>query len=248
MTNTLPIKAKLMIGMVTVASICALSLGAMRWQAQAWPQLLLLITAAVVSSRLKIKLPGMTGSMSGSLPVILLAVTQLGLLATLLVGVAAGISQSYSDGSSTPKAKPVQFVFNACTLMNASGLAYLAYHSQLLKTLTTKQPVSVALAAGAFFLANTAPVASIIGMTESSNPLTLWHRVFLWSFPNYMIGAGLTAIVSAVSTITGIATLMGVLFAVYQSYKLYLTRTEETHKRTVEQQSQPRVMAMAAGR
>jgi hypothetical protein len=40
MTNTLPIKAKVMIGMVAVASLCALSFGVVRWQSQAWPQLL----------------------------------------------------------------------------------------------------------------------------------------------------------------------------------------------------------------
>ena len=41
--------------------------------------------------------------------------------------------------------------------------------------------------------------------------------------PNYVIGAGLTAIASAISAISGlvtIASLMTVLFAVYQSYKM----------------------------
>src|SRR6202043_2489434 len=128
MTNNLPIKAKVMIGIVAVASLCALSFGVVRWQTQAWPQLLLLMAAAALSSRLKVKLPGMTSSMSGNLPVILLGVTQLGLFASLLVAVTAAIAQSYSGGNKT---KPVQFVFNACTLLNAAGLAYLVYHSQM---------------------------------------------------------------------------------------------------------------------
>jgi energy-converting hydrogenase Eha subunit A len=66
--------------------------------------------------------------------------------------------------------------------------------------------------------------------------------VFLWSFPNYVIGAGLTAIVSAFTTFNGVATvaaLMAVLFAIYQSYKMYVGRAEQT---------QPGAMAMAAGR
>jgi hypothetical protein len=49
MTNTLPIKAQVMIGMVAVASLCALSFGVVRWQTQAWPQLLLLMAAAALS-------------------------------------------------------------------------------------------------------------------------------------------------------------------------------------------------------
>jgi len=239
MTNNLPIKAKVMIGMVAVASLCALSFGVVRWQTQAWPQLLLLMAAAALSSRLKVKLPGMTSSMSGNLPVILLAVTQLGLFASLLVAVTAAIAQSYTSGGN--KTKPIQFVFNACTLLNASGLAYLAYHSQT-GTHAAAHTMSLVLAAATYFVANTAPVASIIGLTEGGNPFALWHKVFLWSFPNYVIGAGLTAIASAFSTISGLATLaalMAVLFAVYQSYKMYVGRAEQT---------QPKVMAMATGR
>jgi len=239
MTNTLPIKAKVMIGMVAVASLCALSFGVVRWQTQAWPQLLLLMAAAALSSRLKVKLPGMTSSMSGNLPVILLAVTQLGLFASLLVAVTAAIAQSYTSGGN--KTKPIQFVFNACTLLNASGLAYLAYHSQI-GARATAHTMSLVLAAATYFVANTAPVASIIGLTEGGNPFALWHKVFLWSFPNYVIGAGLTAIATAFSTFSGLATLaalMAVLFAVYQSYKMYVGRAE---------QIQPKVMAMATGR
>ena len=239
MTNTLPIKAKVMIGMVAVASLCALTFGVARWQTQAWPQLLLLAAAAAVSSRLRVKLPGMTSSMSGNLPVILLGVTQLGLFASLLVAVTAAVAQSYSGGNKT---KPIQFVFNACTLLNAAGLAYLVYHSQIFAAHATAHTMSLVLAAAAYFLANTAPVASIIGLTEGGNPFALWHKVFLWSFPNYVIGAGLTAIVSSFSTVSGLAmmaTLLAVLFAIYQSYKMYVGRAEQT---------QPRAMAMAAGR
>jgi hypothetical protein len=239
MTNTLPIKAKVMIGMVAVASLCALSFGVVRWQTQAWPQLLLLAVAAAVSSRLKVKLPGMTSSMSGNLPVILLGVTQLGLFASLLVAVTAAVAQSYSGGNKT---KPIQFVFNACTLLNAAGVAYLVYHSQIFAAHATAHTMSLVLAAATYFLANTAPVASIIGLTEGGNPFALWHKVFLWSFPNYVIGAGLTAIASAFVTVSGVATmatLLAVLFAVYQSYKMYVGRAEQT---------QPRAMAMAAGR
>jgi hypothetical protein len=240
MTNTLPIKAKVMIGLVAVASLCALFFGVTRWQAQAWPQLLLLLAAAALSSRFKVKLPGMTSSMSGNLPVILLAVTQLGLFASLLVAVTAAIAQSYSGGNKT---KPVQFVFNACTLLNAAGLAYLAYHSQFF---ATAHSLSLVLAAATYFLANTAPVASIIGLTEGGNPFALWHKVFLWSFPNYVIGAGLTAIVSTFSTISGLTamtTLMAVLFAVYQSYKMYVDRSGQTQLEAASM-----TMSRAAGR
>jgi len=257
MTKTLPIKAKVMIGMVAAASLCALSFGiafgiasgvasgGVGWRAQTWlqPQLLLLLVAAALSSRFKVKLPGMTSSMSGSLPVILLAVTQLGLFASLLVAVTAAVAQSYSGGNKT---RPIQFVFNACTLLNAAGLAYLAYHSQFFAAHASTHMLSLVLAASIYFLANTAPVAGIIGLTENANPFALWHKVFLWSFPNYVIGAGLTAIVSTFSTISGLTamtTLMAVLFAVYQSYKMYVDRSGQTQLEAASM-----TMSRAAGR
>jgi hypothetical protein len=242
MTKTLPIKAKVMIGMGAVASLSALSFGVVRWQPQAWPQLVLLLGATALSSRLKVKLPGMTSSMSGNLPVLLLGVTQLGLFASLLLGVTAALAQSYSSGGN--KTKPIQFVFNVITLLNATGLAYLAYHSQIFGAHASAHTMSLVLAAVTYFLANTAPVASIIGLTEGGNPFALWHKVFLWSFPNYVIGAGLTAIASAFNSIHGLATmavLMAVLFGVYQSYKLYVGRAEQT-------QPQAQAMTAAAGR
>jgi hypothetical protein len=240
MTNTLPVKAKVMIGMAVVASLCALSIGAVRWQTQAWPQLALLLAAGALSSRFKVKLPGTTSSMSGNLPVILLAVTQLGLFASLLVAATAAVAQSYSSAGN--KTKPIQFVFNACTLLNAAGIAYLAYHSRVAGAINPMHTLSLVLAAGAYFLANTAPVAGIIGLTEGGNPFSLWHKVLLWSFPNYVVGAGLTAIASTFNAVTRpatVAALMFVLFAVHQSYKLYVGRIEET---------QPNAMAAAAAR
>jgi len=235
MTNTMPIKAKVMIGMVAVASLCPLFFGVTNWHMPAWPQLALLMAAAVLSSRLKVKLPGMTSTMSGNLPVILLGVTQLGLLSSLAVAVTAAVAQSYS---SDKKVKPVQFFFNVCTLMNACGLAYFIYHSGLFTAHVGGSALSLTMAAAAYFMANTAPVASIIGLTEGNNPFALWHKVFLWSFPNYVIGAGLTAIVSFFTTVSGIAVLLTVLFAVHKSYKMYVARTETP---------QPKTFAVAAG-
>src|ERR1700690_2645816 len=99
MTNTMPLKAKVMIGMVAVASLCSLAFGVTNRTLPAWPQLALLMIAAVLTSRLKVKLPGMTSTMSGNLPVILLGVTQLGLFGSLLVAVTAAVAQSFASAT-----------------------------------------------------------------------------------------------------------------------------------------------------
>jgi len=237
MTNAIPIKAKVLIGMVAVASLCPLSFGVINWRLPAWPQLALLIAAAILSSRFKVKLPGMTSTMSGNRPGMLLGCTQLGLFACLLLSVTAAFAQSYASGL---KSKPVQVFFNVCTLMNATALAYVAFHSRLFMAAWGGTALSLVLAAATYFLANTAPVAGIIGLTEGHSPVALWHKVFLWSFPNYVIGAGLTAIASLLTTVTALATiaaLLAVLFGVYRCYRMYVSYHE---------QPQPKALAMAA--
>jgi len=233
-------QAKLMIGAVSCGSLVALGIGAHQMQDLATPQMFLLLAAGVVASRFKIKLPGVLGNMSGNVPIVLLAIMRMSLLGSLLVAAAAAISQSYASGAK--RAQPVQFLFNACTLVNASALAFWAFHYSADQTPAGRMLMLV-VAAAVYFLANTMPVAGIIAITEHSNPLSLWRTVFLWSFPNYVIGAGMAAIMSAFGNTAGwlaLATMMAALFAVYQCYKVYVTHSQF--------QPQQLVAAAAAGR
>jgi hypothetical protein len=241
MTNNLSNRAKLMIGAATCGSLAAFSLGVHQVQNLASPQLFLLIAAGVLTSRLKIKLPGVMGNMSGNVPIVLLAILRLPLLGSVLVAAAAAVAQSYSPGAKRPT--PVQFLFNACTLVNASGVAYWMFHYVNPDQRIASRMLMLVASAGVYFLANTMPVAGIIAITEKSNLLSLWHQVFLWSFPNYVIGAGLAGIVSVFGNTVGWEILLGltaVLFAVYQCYKVYVDRSQLG--------TEPLVAAAAAGR
>jgi hypothetical protein len=237
MAKNLSMQAKLMIGAVSCGSLVAFGMGAHQMQDLATPQMFLLLAAGVVASRFKVKLPGVLGNMSGNVPIVLLAILRMSLLGSLIIAAVAAISQSYASGPKRPQ--PVQFLFNACTLVNASALAFWAFHYSPDPSPSGRMLMLV-VAAAVYFLANTMPVARIIATTEHCNPLSLWRTVFLWSFPNYVIGAGLAAIMSAFGNTVGwlaLATLMAALFAVYQCYKVYVSHAS----------FQPQAMAAAAG-
>ena len=237
MAKTLSTQAKLMIGAVSCGSLVAFGMGAHQMQDLATPQMFLLLAAGVVASRFKVKLPGVMGNMSGNVPIVLLAILRMSLLGSLMVAAAAAISQSYASGAKRPQ--PVQFLFNACTLVNASALAFWAFHHSADQS-PAGHMLMLVVAAAVYFVANTLPVASIIAITEHHNLITLWCQVFLWSFPNYGIGAGMAAIVSAFGNTVGwlaLATLMAALFTVYQCYKVYVSHSS----------FQPQTMAAAAG-
>jgi hypothetical protein len=239
MTQQIPTKARVMIASAVVFSLGAVAAGLKEHASQSWTLFPIVLAAAVLASRFKVKLPGMTTTMSGSLPVILYSILHLGLLGSLAVGAAAGLTQSLS--SSGQKARPVQMLFNACALLNATALGYWMFHYQALQASTAAHMLALALASAVYFLANTTPIAAIVSLVEGSNAMALWHKVFLWSFPNYVIGAGLAAIASAFSSAAGWAAMtaiIAVLFGVYQSYKLFVGRSEL---------AQPKPMSMAAG-
>ncbi len=241
MTNNLSNQAKLMIGAASCGSLAVFCLGAHQIRDIASPQLFLLIGAGVLTSRLKVKLPGVIGNMSGNVPIVLLAILRLPLMGSVLVAAAAAVAQSFAAGAKGPQ--PVQFLFNTCTLVNASAIAYWMLHYANPDQRVASRMLMLVASAGIYFFANTMPVAGIIAITEKTRLLPLWHQVFLWSFPNYVIGAGLAGIASVFGNAVGwqiLAALTAVLFAVYQCFKVYVDRSQI--------RTEPLVAGAAAGR
>lgn len=225
MTINLPNSAKALIALVAAASLLTVALGlTQRHEASQWLSFSLLAIAAVVASRFKVKLPGMTSTMSGNLPVILLAMVWLDLLQTCLIAALGALAQSFLAQGKKPRA--IHVVFSACVLMDAAALAYATFHGAIRYDGAAVTLAWLAAATGVYFLANTVPVAGIIAITEGKKLLPLWRHVFLWSFPNYVIGAGLSGIVASLSRLVAweaVVTLLLVLYGVYRSYKMYVT-------------------------
>jgi hypothetical protein len=237
MKNTLPNSARLLIGLVAATSVGTLALSVTNDRLDLSLRFLILVVGAVVASRFKIKLPGMSTTMSGNLPILLLAISQLGLLEASLLAVACALTQSYASGNKKPSL--VQLVFNTGTLVNATGAATWAFYFGLRHGGSAGQVLAFTLAAAAYFVANTLPVAVIIALSEAKNAARVWHTVFLWTFPNYVMAAGLATMAALAGPALSwkvMTPMMLVLFGAYRCYSLYA----EAHK-----QEQP-LLAMAA--
>lgn len=237
MKNTLPNSARLLIGLVAATSVATLALSAMNGRLDLSLRLLVLAVGAVVASRFKIKLPGISTTMSGNLPILLLAISQLGLLEAALIAMACAFTQSYAFGNKKPSL--VQLVFNAGTLVNATGTATWVFYFGLRHGGNAGLVLAFTLAAAAYFVANTLPVAAIIAFSEAKNVAHTWRTVFLWTFPNYVMAAGLATMAAFAGPGLSwkiVAPMMLALFGVYRCYSLYA----EAHN-----QEQP-LRAMAA--
>src|SRR5438128_12214095 len=82
------------------------------------------VLIAILAARLKVHLPGITGTMSVNFLFILLGLLELSLTETLLLGTAAILVQCfYRDRPS-----PIQVTFNLCACAFAIAVAYGVYH------------------------------------------------------------------------------------------------------------------------
>jgi hypothetical protein len=193
-----------------------------------WEFLSLLVVAGL-TSRLKIKLPGLNGNMSVSLPFILIAVTQLSLFEALAVAASSIFIQSI------PRAphsfKPIQVMFNVATGLIAAELGWQTFHRVSLLNFTPT--LSLLAGCAVYFFASTIPVAMIISLSENTQTFRTWSDIVHLSFPYYLASTGLASIAAAIGGNANWPMLVGmslVMFVTYRSYRVYfgLVRTGAT--------------------
>jgi hypothetical protein len=233
--------ARFFIGFIILCGLSALSYGALQIHPLHHVWFLTVLAIALVASRLKLKLPGLNGTMSVNLPFILIAVVELGLFEALMIALASTVAQCFPKDRGRPKA--VQTLFNVSTMAVAVCLAGRIFQSRMpVFTAWLSGPLFLVLAGATFFLVQTIPVATIISLTEGGSALRIWSSIFHLSFPYYVLSAGVTSLATAASHRIGWQIpllVLPVMFGVYQSYGLYFGRGETP--------ALPVAMAKAAG-
>lgn len=178
------------------------------------------LVVALIASRLKVRLPGMTGAMSVNMPFLVIAACQLSLFETLLVAGTSSLVQTLLAAEKRPM--PVQVWFNFCVMSMSAATAYTAFHAAFWGPLASNLAVLVTASAVAYFVANTVPVAVIITLTENGNVFKTWWSVCQWTFPYYVASAGLgTIFITAVAYVGWQVPLMllPVMALIYRSYR-----------------------------
>src|SRR5215470_13089301 len=240
--NSMSVTARLYVGVMVGLGTAVLAVGAMHPTSHQPMKFLCYLLVAVLASRLKVNLPGITGSMSVNFLFILLGILELSFAETLALGCAAILTQCfYRDRPNT-----VQVVFNTCATAFAIGLAYCVYHVPLFKAQNNPAVLLVATAS-TYFVANTLPVATIISLTERKSLRHIWSDCYFWSFPYYLVGAGVAGLVSWLNRVVDWQTSLLILpavYLIYRSYRLYLAKLEDEkghveemanlHLRTIE--------------
>ena len=219
--------------LVVSAGLATLVYGGVHQSSKNIAEFICYLGIAVLASRLKVNLPGITGTLSVNFLFILIGVLELSFSETLILGAVSMLAQClYPE-----RPKAIQVTFNVCAGSVSTALAYAVYHQPLANQLVGNRPVLLGLAATVYFIANAGSIAAVISLTER-RPLTrILVDCYFWSFPYYLVGAGIAGVVAWLDqkfNWEASLLLVPVVYVIYRSYRLYLGKLED-EKRHVEE-------------
>jgi len=151
---------------------------------------------ACVAARLRIKLPGVTGTMSVNLPFILVAAAQMNTAEALAIGFISTFFQCLAKGK---KFNGVQVAFNCSAITLAVAATRLIYAAPSVASAVSSPGLRLALAAAGYAIVNTVPVAIVIGLTEGVSMLRTWLEMLQLSFPYLVASAGIAGLTLTLS-------------------------------------------------
>jgi hypothetical protein len=124
----LPFLAKVVIGLTILGGLATLVYGGIHQTSNNIAEFICYLGIAVLASRLKVNLPGITGTLSVNFLFILIGVLDLSFSETLILGAISMVAQCFYP----ERPKALQLAFNVCAGSIATALAYLAYHQRLI--------------------------------------------------------------------------------------------------------------------
>ena len=237
--------AQVFIAAMAIAALACFWIGFANWHSTDPIKFVCYVVVAFLASFLKIKVPGINGTMSVNFLFILLGVLEMSFAETLVIGFAAFLVQSYWKSSKS--FKPIHVVFNLSQLPIGTAAAFFTYQVVTSHGLHRNDPLALLLVAIAYFAVNTFAMATIIRLTEGKPILKVWSECYFWFLPYYLVGAAIAGLVSFLNRHIGWQSSLLVfppVYLMYRSYRLYLGKLEDEtrhaeqvstlHLRTIE--------------
>ena len=222
----MPNKAKAYIG-VTILVGFALLIGCLMFQAQ-FPDLaryFSYLLLAVVASTLKVRLPGITGTISVNFLFILIGIADFTFAETLTMGCTAILIQCVWRTKSRPRF--AQVFFNVAALALSIGVAYQVSHFVMNLAKAESLSALLVMAACTYFMSNTMLISGVLCLVEGKPLKKVWQQCYLWSFPYYLVGSAIAGLVTVSSRTVGWEVsllLLPIMYLVFVFYRLYVER------------------------
>src|SRR5260370_6499496 len=156
------------------------------------------LVLALLGSTFKIKLPQMQGNISISFVIALIAIAQLTLTESLVVGVLATLVQCFCRTRKSPTL--VQLLFNISTLVVSVILAFGVLDA--VRNSGALIP-GLVVAALLFFIVKSGLVSLVLALLNSQSAVSVWRNCHRWAFPYYIAGALVAGLVTVCTQVCG---------------------------------------------
>jgi len=229
----LPIGAKAFIGLVIAAGMASLLQAAIHQSSKNIAEFICYLGIAILASRLRVTLPGITGTLFVNFLFILVAVAELSYSEALTLGAVSMLAQSIHPN----RPGAIQLTFNVCAGALSTALAYVVFHNNLAIEIIGSKPLVLCLAASTYFIVNAGCIAVVISFTEGKPLREILVDCYFWSFPYYLVGAGIAGVIGWFNNAFNWETsllFVPAIYLIYRSYRLYLGKLED-EKRHVEE-------------
>ncbi|MBE0657809.1 MAG: diguanylate cyclase [Bryobacteraceae bacterium] len=237
--------ATLYIAWIIVSGMGVLGYALSSWQPKMVSRLVLFTLITMVGSLMKVRLPGITGTMSVYFLFLLVSITQFSMPEVMLIGTSAVLLQCYWRTKNRPKLH--QVLFNVGSTAIAIHYSFKVYHSVFMQNSEFGLLVQVTATSVIFFALNTGLVSGVVALTEAKAIHKIWYECYFWCFPYYLLGALLAVGFRYATDAFGWRStllLFPAVYIVYYSYRLYLGKLEaekdhvqqvaSLHLRTIE--------------
>ena len=225
--------AKAFIALVIAAGMACLLPAAIHQNSKNIAEFICYLGVAILASRLRVTLPGITGTLSVNFLFILVGIAELSYSEAITLGAISMLAQCFYP--SRPGA--IQLTFNICAGSLSTAVAYLVYHSSLVNLLIVNRPLVLCVAASTYFMVNAGCIAVVISFSEGKPLRRILVDCYFWSFPYYLVGAGIAGAIAwfnhAFNWETSLL-FVPAIYLIYRSYRLYLGKLED-EKRHVEE-------------
>ncbi len=231
--RSLPIGAKGFIGLVIAAGMASLLPAAIHQSSKNIAEFICYLGIAILASRLRVNLPGITGTLSVNFVFILVGIAELSYSEAITLGAVSMLAQSFYPD----RPGAIQMTFNVCAGTVATALAFLTFHNSYANQILGFRPLLLCLAACIYFVVNAGCIAFVISFAEGKPLRQILVDCYFWSFPYYLVGAGIAAAISWFNRMFYWETsllFVPALYVIYRSYRLYLSKLED-EKRHVEE-------------
>jgi diguanylate cyclase (GGDEF)-like protein/putative nucleotidyltransferase with HDIG domain len=226
-----PLRARAFIILTIAVGFATMLYGLQHWGPTEPLRFLVYLVCALVAAGLKVRLPGITATMSVNFLFVLLGTVELGFSETLLIGCGATLLQCFWRTKHRPTL--AQILFNVSSMAIAVAASYSAFVWMQREPFPDNVPVLLMVSAAVLFLVNTLSVSVVVALTEGKSIRQIWSECYFWSFPYYLGGAAIAWLASHVNKSLGWQTTVAILpvvYWVYRSYRAYLDRLEEQRK------------------